>query len=67
MADEAERVMDLGDVLNAIILQQARLYDMLVVIARNINPDETNAAVAFHEMGGLMSPPLRLREDDESS
>ena len=38
-------------------ITMTRIYDALIVLLRNINPEEAKALVEAHEKGILLAPP----------
>lgn len=50
------------EVVNYIVL--SRIYDALIVLLRNINPEEAEALVEAHEKGLLLAPPPAIVAED---
>ena len=66
MDDETENIEDNTDAVNSIMLW--RIYDVLLGIYSNVNPEEAQNLVKLHEDGIFVTPPPAYREgqfDDE--
>lgn len=51
---------------SSIVLGQARLYDVLIALLGESNPDKANRILEFHKEGRLMFPPIAVRNDNHS-
>lgn len=66
MADLQEPQPDLEQLLSVIIVQNQRIYDVLLVILANSNQEAYNNIIARHESMGHVGPvPFKTDDDDD--
>lgn len=64
--EQADENISPTDFLTINVIYQMRIYDMLTVIARNLNKDEADALVEEHSRGRVVGPPPVYIPDEEA-
>lgn len=48
-----------------VLVSLSRIYDVLLIIATNLDPENTTRLLQFHEEGRTHMPPPAVRTNDE--
>ena len=59
-----ERAEELAQQLQAAIIGNLRVYDLLAVIAHSTDPQNAKAVLEAHKQGKLVGPPLWFNPDE---
>lgn len=65
MTESQPNAFDPDHLFPSLLIQLTRVYDVGIAILRNMNKDEADALVEFHEHGGFLSPPPSYTLEDE--
>lgn len=67
MEEDRNALDEVLDALQALIVSNLRIYDMLLMLGSKINPENTKNMINLHEAGKLYGPKLWLDGDESQS